>query len=135
MNSWLYQIATHSFTDPRTGEVFSEDIYSGAFGLWQNNPDCCGDVDQGPIPPGNWRITGLVDDAETGPNTLVLAPADVDTLSSVKALGRDPFSFRIHGERIPPAVPGYASEGCIIAPPGVRVERIWNSGLKTLKVE
>jgi hypothetical protein len=130
--SWVYQISVHRLiaTD---GEIFDAGLYSGAFGDYQNNPDCCNLVDRGPIPPGNWKATGLVDDPKTGDYTIVLAPADVETLQSVKALGRDPFSFRMHGERIPPAAPGYASEGCIIAPRTVR-EAFWNSEDHSLQV-
>jgi hypothetical protein len=131
---WLYHIGAHSFTDPRTGVVYSEGVYSGAFGVWQNNVACCADVDEGPIPPGDWLITDLVDDAETGPDTLVLVPANVRTLQLVEALCRGPYTFRIHGERLPPAVPGYASKGCIVCPPEVRVDQIWNSGVRNVQV-
>jgi hypothetical protein len=41
--------------------------------------------------------------------------------------------FRIHGERKPPATPGFASEGCIIMGPRVRSKVIMSSD-RTLEV-
>ena len=130
--SWTYFITAHAFKSPQDFLVVTDsNIYSGAFGDSQNNPKCCGDVDCGPIPPGNWNMTGIGDDPKTGPNTIVLAPADAETLNSVKALGRDPFSFRIHGDDIED--PGHGSEGCIVAPPAIRAA-IWDSGDHSLVV-
>ena len=41
--------------------------------------------------------------------------------------------FRIHGEKIPPAVPGFASQGCIILGPVTRA-KIIQSNDKMLEV-
>jgi len=129
--SWAYKIAAHSLTPPNGALPFTEGLYSGAFGESQNNPECCSDVNQGPIPTGNWRATALLDDPKTGPDTIVLTPADAATLRAVTESGRDPFSFRIHGDDI--ADPGHGSEGCIVAPRDVRMA-IWNSDDHSLQV-
>ena len=41
--------------------------------------------------------------------------------------------FRIHGEKTPPKVPGFASEGCIILGPVIRTKIIQSTD-KTLEV-
>jgi hypothetical protein len=46
-----------------------------------------------------------------GPYVIILTPS-AETRQRVSDLGRDPDSFRIHGDSI--ARPGYASQGCII---------------------
>ena len=128
--SWGYNITDHAFKSP-DGFLTSSNIYSGAFGDSQNNPTCCNLVDVGPIPTGNWKLTGLEDDPKTGPDTIVLAPADVATLNAIQQTGRDPFSFRIHGDDI--ADPGHGSDGCIVAPRAIRMV-IWDSGDRDLVV-
>jgi hypothetical protein len=108
------------------------DLYSGAFGVWQNNPAYIAEVDKGPIPPGNWIAVRLIeDDPQTGEYTIVLEPADKETLDSVVALGRGPYSFRMHGDDI--ANPGHGSDGCIVAPRPVR-EEFWESPDHSLRV-
>lgn len=106
----------------RDGEVVSRG-YSGS-GRGKNNPSMQAAKGVGPIPRGDWRITGVKDSPNTGPFTIVLQPnADTDTC------GRS--DFRIHGDSI--ARPGEASHGCIILPRSVR-EAIWNSKDRMLRV-
>lgn len=133
--AWIYEISEHTLEDLSTplGTCASINVYSGAFGVWQNNPLLPGVVDHSPIPQGNWIGTALVNDPETGEDTIVLAPADEATRAHVISLGHDPDSYRIHGERIPPAPPGYASKGCIVAPYAVRMA-FWESPDKRLQV-
>ena len=127
---WTYQISTHELTSP-DGEVFSDGLYSGAFGPTQNNPAAIAEPDKGPIPPGTWEAVGLLPgDPATGPFSITLRPA-VATTQAVIALGRGPFSFLMHGDDIQD--PGHGSCGCIVAPWYVRAQ-FWNSPDHALKV-
>lgn len=78
--------------------------YSGAFGIWQNNPDYTNVHDLGPIPLGLWHIGTAFIDAEHGPCVMRLTP-DAQT----ETFGRT--GFLIHGDSI--ANPGHASKGCV----------------------
>jgi Protein of unknown function (DUF2778) len=81
---------------------------------------------KGPIPRGLWHMKELIAQHPTlGPDVIVLEP-DADTRAYVIGLGRDPNSFRVHGERLEPP-PGFASDGCIIADRDVRVGKLWQS--------
>lgn len=97
--------------------------YAG-FGAGKNNPDLQSKLATGPIPRGQWLITGVYNSKVTGPFTIALAPkAGTDTC------GRS--AFRIHGDS--KTNPGNASHGCIILSRVVR-ELIWNSGDHSLEV-
>jgi len=78
----------------------------------------------GPLPRGTYQITGY--STSKGPMTIILQQ------TSGEAFGRA--LFRIHGEKRPPATPGFASEGCIILGPATR-NRIWSSGDRSLEVQ
>lgn len=95
--------------------------YSGK-GPDKNNPASEGLRAEGPIPQGRYQIEGPPEDThDHGPFVLVLAP-DEATRQHILELGRDPDSFRLHGDSIPH--PGGASEGCIIQSRDVR-EGVW----------
>ena len=120
--TWTYNQRTGELSDPEG--VIRGTGYSGQ-PPHSNKPQDEGLLGLGPIPCGDWTATGVeMTTTSHGPFVIVLAP-DATTRIRVKALGRDPDSFRIHGERITPP-PGYASDGCIIQPRSVR-ELFWNS--------
>ncbi|QCT21935.1 DUF2778 domain-containing protein [Jejubacter calystegiae] len=96
--------------------------YSGSL-TNQNNPDRQHVRGMGPIPRGTWRIGGYTN--SKGPMTI--------TLTQVSGEGFGRSLFRIHGEKRPPAVPGFASEGCIIMGPNIR-RKIIQSTDTTLEV-
>jgi hypothetical protein len=96
--------------------------YSGAL-TNKNNPSRQQVKGLGPLPRGTYRITGY--SSSKGPLTIILQQET--GLSFGRSL------FRIHGEKRPPAKPGYASEGCIILGPVTR-NRIWLSGDRILEV-
>lgn len=75
----------------------------------KNNPDRQHVKSMGPIPRGTYHIGGYTN--SKGPMTITL------TQTSGESFGRS--LFPIHGERKPPKVPGFASEGCIILGPVV----------------
>jgi len=98
--------------------------YSGA-GPGKNNPDLEKVPNVGPIPQGDWTITGPpVDTAQHGPYVLQLKPAP-DT----PTFGRS--GFLMHGDS--KESPGNASQGCVILPRSAR-EQVWKSGDRDLKV-
>jgi hypothetical protein len=98
--------------------------YSGA-GTGKNNPEMQHVHNVGPIPQGDWTITGPPVDTKThGPYVLKLAPT-IET----ETFGRS--GFLMHGDSR--EHPGTASEGCIIVPRAVR-EEVWKSGDRDLKV-
>jgi hypothetical protein len=86
----------------------------------KNNPDRQHVKGMGPIPRGTWRISGHSN--SKGPMTIIL------NQTSGESYGRS--LFRIHGEKRPPAVPGFASEGCIILGPNIRAKIIRSSDKK-----
>jgi hypothetical protein len=98
--------------------------YSG-FGAGKNNPADQAIPDVGPIPQGNWLITGPpVNTMEHGPYVLRLEPEP-----GTATHGRS--GFLIHGDSI--EHPGEASMGCVILGRTVR-QSIWLSGDRTLQV-
>lgn len=98
--------------------------YSGA-GEGKNNPDLQNIRNVGPIPVGDWTITGPPADTEDhGPYVLRLAPA-----AGTETFGRS--GFLMHGDSR--EHPGCASEGCVILPRPVR-EQVWKSNDRDLKV-
>jgi hypothetical protein len=98
--------------------------YSGA-GRGKNNPDLQDVHNVGPIPQGDWTISGPpISTAEHGPYVLRLSPA-----TETETFGRS--GFLMHGDS--KAAPGTASQGCVILPRSVR-EEVWQSGDRDLKV-
>lgn len=89
----------------------------------KNNPDRQHVKGMGPLPRGTYHIGGHT--RSKGPMTINLEQV------SGESFGRS--LFRIHGEKRPPAVPGFASEGCIIMGPVVRA-KIIQSHDRTLEV-
>jgi type VI secretion system (T6SS) effector TldE1-like protein len=91
----------------------------------KNNPAMQAVHDVGPIPQGDWTISGPpINTAEHGPYVLTLTAA-----ASTNVFGRS--GFLMHGDSI--AAPGTASKGCIIMPRTAR-EQVWNSGDRALQV-
>lgn len=98
--------------------------YSGA-GAGKNNPEMDNVSNVGPIPRGEWAVTGPpVDTRDHGPYVLRLEPA-----GNTETFGRD--GFLMHGDSR--EHPGSASHGCVILPRTVR-EDIWKSGDRELQV-
>lgn len=92
--------------------------YSG-FDLGKNNPDMQAAPNMGPIPQGEWTITGPpANTPDHGPYVLRLLPAP-----ATQTFTRS--GFLMHGDSI--ESPGCASHGCIIMPRPVR-EQVWTSG-------
>lgn len=89
----------------------------------KNNPDRQHVKGMGPIPRGTYRIGGHT--STRGPMTINLKQ------TSGESYGRS--LFRIHGEKKAPAIPGFASEGCIIMGPHIRSKIILSSD-RTLEV-
>jgi hypothetical protein len=91
----------------------------------KNNPDLQDVPNVGPIPQGDWTITGPPANTEDhGPYVLHLNPA-----AGTETFGRS--GFLIHGDS--KEHPGSASQGCVILPRPVR-EQVWTSGDRDLKV-
>lgn len=114
-----------------TGELLHNDslvaqAYSGhAEGV--NNPALQNIKYVGPIPQGDWTISGPPFDTEShGPYVLRLSPK-----SGTETFGRP--GFLIHGDSVAHAGMHTASEGCIIVAHPTR-EQIWNSGDRDLEV-
>ena len=98
--------------------------YSGA-GDGKNNPVLQSVRNVGPIPAGDWTITGPPFNTEDhGPYVLRLNP-----VAGTETFGRG--GFLIHGNSKEHL--GCASEGCVILPRPVR-EQVWTSGDRDLKV-
>lgn len=98
--------------------------YSGA-GDGKNNPNMQQVRNVGPIPEGDWTITGPpVNTEDHGPYVLLLNPT-----AETETFGRS--GFLMHGDS--KEHPGGASEGCVILPRAVR-EKVWTSGDRDLKV-
>ena len=98
--------------------------YSGA-GPGKNNPEAQAVPNVGPIPQGDWTITGPPQHStEHGPYVLRLNPEP-----ETKTFGRS--GFLMHGDS--KKSPGKASHGCIIMPRAVR-EQVWESGDRDLEV-
>jgi len=98
--------------------------YSGA-GAGKNNPKLQALHNVGPIPQGDWTISGPpTSTVEHGPYVLRLNPAP-----ETETFGRS--GFLIHGDS--KAAPGTASQGCVILPRSAR-EEVWQSSDRGLKV-
>jgi len=113
----------------RTGELQHDGShvatgYSGS-GEGKNNPKLERAPNVGPIPAGDWTISGPpVNTAEHGPYVLTLNPSE-----ETETFGRD--GFLMHGDS--KEHPGVASKGCVILPRSAR-EQVWNSGDRDLEV-
>ena len=113
----------------RTGDLRQDGTlvgtgYSG-FDNGKNNPAMQAIHDVGPIPQGEWSITGPpFNTPEHGPFVLRLEPA-----SRTNTFGRS--GFLMHGDSI--HAPGTASRGCIIMQRTLR-EQVWSSGDTDLEV-
>jgi hypothetical protein len=98
--------------------------YSGA-GEGKNNSDMQNVPNVGPIPRGEWTISGPpIETRDHGPYVLRLQPE-----AETETHGRS--GFLMHGDS--KAHPGTASHGCIILPRAVR-EQVWESGDRDLEV-
>jgi len=119
--SWTYS--------QKTGELQQDGQsvatgYSGS-GPGKNNPEMQTVHNVGPIPQGDWTISGPpTNTAEHGPYVLRLNP---DT--ATETFGRS--GFLMHGDS--KTAPGMASQGCVILPREVR-EKVWQSGDRDLEV-
>ena len=121
--SWTYQQASGCFTDPN-GAIQAV-AYSGN-GPDKNNPASEALEGHGPIVRGLWTAVSVIaEHPHLGPFVIVLEPDD-ETRAKVLAYGRDPDSFRIHGERVNPPY-GEASDGCIVTSRDIR-QLFWQSG-------
>jgi hypothetical protein len=97
--------------------------YSGA-SEGTNNPAIENVPDVGPIPRGDWIITGPpIDSKDHGPYVLKLHPNP-----TTDTRGRS--GFLMHGDS--KEHPGSASHGCVILPRAVR-EEVWLSADRDLK--
>ncbi|SQI59722.1 Uncharacterised protein [Salmonella enterica subsp. diarizonae] len=117
--AWIYHQST--------GELWHNGVlkgkgYSGVL-TNKNNPDRQQVKGMGPLPRGTYHIAGH--NNSISPMTVILVQ------TSGESYGRS--LFRIHGEKRPPAIPGFASEGCIIMGPGVRSQVIMSHD-RTLEV-
>jgi hypothetical protein len=121
---WQWRQIGELWYGDASGFSHVENGYSGA-GSGRNNAALQSIHNVGPIPQGNWTITGLtVENTSHGPYVLHLAPN-----GNTNTFGRS--GFLIHGDSI--KAPGTASQGCIILPRAVR-QRIWESGDRQLSV-
>jgi type VI secretion system (T6SS) effector TldE1-like protein len=119
--SWTYNQTTGSLFDP--AEELRGKGYSG-YPPNQNNPDAQGIPNEGPIPQGLWQAVELIMESNHGPYAIRLEPYD-----GTVTFGRS--GFLMHGDSI--AMPGYASEGCIIMARDIR-EMFWRSTDHDLEV-
>ena len=104
--------------------------YAG-HGEGKNNPDKEAVKMVGPLPRGTYSATRLIlDDPHTGWYTIVLEP-DAPTREKILSYGRDPDSFRIHGDEVDH--PGEASDGCIVQMRTTRLE-FWEGGDRIVNV-
>lgn len=85
--------------------------YSGS-GAGTNNSSMESAANIGPVPQGSYTTSAPYSSDNTGPNTISLNP-DSATSTSISIMGRDPDSFRIHGNNST----NDASHGCIVLPP------------------
>ncbi len=126
---WQYSIPTGTLTDPNG--VREAVGYSG-HPPHINDAAAIGMEAIGPCPPGSYTIGPPHDSPKTGPYTLTLTP-DTPTAAYIASLGRDPASFRVHGDVIGHAGEQIASDGCLIFPLPVRME-MWESSDHSLIV-
>jgi RHS repeat-associated protein len=98
-----------SCTDAVGQNYYKASGYAGT-GKGRNNPDFQGQASIGPLPRGNWQVTGdWYNSPNTGRNTIRLTPMPGNECA---ATTRDCSSFRIHGNN----ARNDASHGCIVLP-------------------
>ena len=119
---WVYHIPTGILVDPNG--VRQAQGYSG-HPPHVNDASAIGLVAVGPCPPGSYTLDPPQDSPKTGPYTLTLIP-DAATNAFIASLGRDPESFRVHGDLVGHVGEQLASDGCLIFPLAVRTE-MWES--------
>jgi hypothetical protein len=119
--AWVYEQPTGRLFNP-AGLLISIG-YSGAIG-YKNNPQYQNVAFKGPIPCGLYTVGAPVDDLQCGAYCLPLTPDPTNEM-----FGRN--EFKMHGDNR--AMPGTASEGCIVQPLFAR-QRLWESGDCTLQV-
>ena len=112
----------------RTGDLVRDGIflcrgYAG-HGEGKNNPGMESVPNTGPIPCGEWTMTGIGDHQSCGPRVIYLKPEPTTV-----TYGRS--GFLIHGDSI--KEPGTASHGCIIIDRRHR-EMVWGTQDRTLEV-
>ena len=117
---WLYSQTSGNLWNA-DGEIIATG-YSG-YGEGKNNPAMQRVVGVGPIPRGDWVVTGVYDSKKIGPYAIKLEP------SCHKALDRT--YFRFHGDSA--SRPGRASRGCLVFSKPVR-RVVFGSGDKLLRV-
>lgn len=116
--TWMYEQST--------GRLYQNDNYKGTGYSGsltnKNNPERQHVKGMGPLPRGTYRIGGYT--RSKGPWTIELMQISGETF------GRN--LFRIHGDKRA-GTQGFASAGCIVIDPSVRL-LIINSGDNTLEV-
>lgn len=123
---WHFSLSTGLLLD----EAGTRSIvaYSGAAGIWKNNPALVSTHNKGAIPPGDYVMGTAFTDPIKGTFVIPLTPKP-----GTNTFGRS--GFEIHADSI--SNPGHASEGCIIScGPYARSDRefIANSPDKELRV-
>ena len=111
---WTYSQSTGKLS---TGSpAVAHSCYSG-YEAGLNNPAMEGHLGVGPIPRGNWTFGEALQHGpgHTGLYVLPIVP-DAPTRERVKALGRDPDSFYLHGDVAANVALHLeiASRGCIV---------------------
>lgn len=110
--SWIYHVDT--------GHLISPDGKMDSIG-YSGQPPYTNDSTfdhlegKGPLPLGKWTAKDVIEEhPKLGAFVIVLEP-DAETRARVLEMGRNPDSFRMHGERVTPP-PGLASDGCLVQP-------------------
>lgn len=122
--TWLYVQESGELS--KDGIIVDRNCYSGG-GEGFNNPEMEMVADIGPIPCGDWTISGPpYSDPLLGPYVLQIIPR-----STTITFGRT--GFRMHGKPKPPADINSGSKGCICAEERTR-SAVYQSGDYDLEV-
>lgn len=108
---FIFEISTGRLYDGAE-KLVADGLFSG-HGIGMNNPAMQSARGVGPLPVGVYRVGPLQDGGHLGPNVMTL------TQTFGVSYGRS--GFYIHGTSA--LHPSMSSDGCIVAPPGLR-ERI-----------
>lgn len=119
----IYSISKGIMTSTTRGFLWSGG-YAGN-GIWKNDPKAIAVKGHGPLPIGDYRMTGMRSSPNTGPGTIVLEP-----VPGTPMFGRG--DFRIHGDKS--SDPGNASDGCICKSPIAERVKCWAENDKILRV-
>lgn len=125
---WTYHINSAKLYTPQGQEFQSKGrrTYSG-YQEWRNDAGKQMMKNRGAIPEGWYRMTKILDDLHgTGLASIVLEPTR-GTITFSRS------GFRIHGDNH--SNDYSASHGCIIFGNSALRHRIWDSGVRLLKVE